>query len=318
MSIDVTTTQVAPEVPATPALSPIEKASAILDGKPAEEKKVEEKAPEPAPAKDPKAESAASRFASLAKREKAIVARSQQIKAQEQQVLQEKQQLSDTLQRFEGLKKEVAENPLRALEYLGVSYQQLTDFILKGEKPTPELQLMSLEQRMEERFKKQEDERAARLEEQKQIAQQETEEVIEAWRQNVSTFIDSKPDDYELIQLNDGKPIVESLIEQSFHQEMKRWEAEGKPKHNPPKILSEKDAADKVEDWLAKQVEANLNTKKFQAKAAPQPKEESKSPAPAQQRTITNNMAASMPSTLPAKTEADRMARALAALDRVG
>lgn len=301
------------------AQSVLQKAAAILDGKPPEAAPVVEAAKPVEVPKDAKAESAAARFASLAKREKAIVAKGQEVKAREQQFQEREKQLSDTLQRFEGLKKEVAENPLKALDYLGVSYQQLTDFILKGEKPTPELQLKSLEQRMEERLKKQEDDRAAWLEEQKQSALQETEEVIEAWRDKVSTFIDSLPDDYELIRLNDGKAIVESLIEQSFHQEMKRWESEGKPKENPPRILNEKEAADKVEEWLAKQVEANLNTKKFKAKAAPQPQEEqSKSPAPAQPRTITNNMAASMPSTLPATTEADRMKRALAALDRAG
>lgn len=302
------------------AQSALEKASAILDGKPPEPKvDVQPTKPVEEAPKDPKQESAAARFAALAKREKGIVAKQQDFKAREQAFQQKEQQLSETLQRFEGLKKEVADNPLRALEYLGVSYQQLTDFILKGEKPTPELQIRSLEQRMDERLKKQEDDRAAWLEEQKQSAHQETEEVIEAWRNKVSSFIDSAPDDYELIRLNEGKPIVESLIEQSFHQEMQRWESEGKPKHNPPKILGEKEAADKVEEWLAKQVEANLNTKKFKAKATPQPKAEpSESPAPAQPRTITNNMTSSMPSTLPAKNEADRMARALAKLSMSG
>lgn len=243
----------------------------------------EEKKPEAA-----KAPPGADRFAALAKKERAIQQQATALKEREAK-------LAD----FESIKQKATSNPLEALKILGISYEQITEFILNGQKPTPDLQVSAVKQEIDALRKERELEKEAA----KKAQEEEHSRTMEQFRAEVGNFIKTNAEQYELTALYNGESIVEATIEQHFAATQK--------------VLSIKEAADLVEAYFEDQVKAASQAKKFQAKQEPkapgQPaKEMERTKAP----TLNNGMTSSAPSLLPAKTEADRVQRALAALEK--
>jgi hypothetical protein len=229
----------------------------------------------------------ADRFAALAKKERAIQQQSEQLKVREAK-----------LSEFETIKRTATQNPLKALEILGVSYEQITEFILNGQKPTADLQVSSVKQEIEELRRERELEKEAA----KKAQSDEYEKVQEQFRAEIGSFVANNAHQYELTALYKGEEIIQATIEQHYEA--------------TKKVLSIKEAADLVEQYFEDQVRTG-HSKKFQAKQEPktegQPaKETERTKAP----TLTNGLTSSAPSMLPAKTEADRINRALAALTK--
>lgn len=261
--------------------------------KPEEEKKPETK------------EQASQRFAMLAKKEKALLVNQQKLKTQEQEL---EKRLVPAL-KFEEAKAACAENPMLALEMLGITYDQLTQFQLNGKMPnSTEIKLKQLEQKLAGKEKA--DLEAKEREEQERRNNQETanEKKIADFKIQIDDYIKSNSEKYELTNINDASHLIFQKIEEHFHRTNKET--------GTGILLSVEEAADAVEKFLEAQVEKNLSAKKLAAKVAPQPKEEPKQTPSAQQRTISNDMTGSTPSMLPAKTERDRMNRAMAALSK--
>lgn len=235
----------------------------------------------------------ADRFAVLAKQERALRQREQAVKAAAVKQAE-----------WEKARAEATQNPLKALEALGLSYEQITQFMLNGSKPTPELELQGVKQEIAAFRKEQEDKAIALKVEQESKAKAEYQATLSGFNQEVTDFIKSNADTYELTAMYQGESIIAATIEQHFA--------------NTKKILSIKEASELVEKYFEEQVQAAQKSKKFQAKQ--QPKEESqprreqaaKSSAP----TLSNELTSSAPSLLPAKTENDRLRRAMAALEQ--
>lgn len=249
---------------------------------------------------DEKEEKASQRFALLAKKEKALYQNSQKIKAQEA-VIEEK---LTALNNYENFKKQVAQNPMLALQELGISYEQLTQYVLTNKMPnSSELEIKSVRDEMAE-LRKQQEERDKKAEEGRIAGlQARAKQEIAAFQQQIGDYISSNVDKYELINLNEATHLVFQTVENHFEK--------------TKRILSIEEASDIVEKYLEDQVEKNLRAKKLAQRATPQPKKEDTKQVPtAQPRTLTNEMTSSAPSMLPAKTERDRMARAMAALSR--
>ncbi len=270
--------------------------------------------PPPAPPVKPQ-EKDASRFAALAKKEKGLVLKANDLKMKEGKFAERESALmarEAKVSEFEALRN--ADNPLKALEFLGYSYKDLTDYILKGEKPTPELiaksfdrKMSDWEKRLEEREKNAESARQKQADEAKRQAEDEAKQAYEGWQTEVADWCKGQVDALELINLNEAYHLVTATIEEQFQR--------------TKKVLSTADAAKMVEDFLESEVKRNLEAKKLKAKVeakVPEPtkpveKPDSKEASP---RTITNTMTSSAPSFLPAKTEQDRINRALAALSK--
>ncbi len=268
------TTAPAPQVPATTPATLQEAVSPVKsDSKPA------------APGAD--------RFAALAKKERALQKQMADLKAQQAKVAE-----------YEAARKAASQNPVKALEALGLTYEQITQFLLNGNKPTPELEIASVKQEIErlrqetalkEKAAKQAQEQAARAEYQRTLAE---------FSNEINDFVKTNADKYELTSMYQGESIVQATIEQHFN--------------NTKKILSIQEAADLVEKYFEEQVQAAQKTKKFQAKS--QPKEggpaKSEQAAKTSSPTLANELTSSAPSLLPAKTESDRLRRAMAALEQ--
>jgi hypothetical protein len=245
------------------------------------------------PVKSEPAQPGVGRFTALAKKERQLQKQMAELKQQQARLAQ-----------FEKARSEAAQNPLKALESLGLSYEQITQFLLNNNKPTPELELQGVKQEIE-RLRQEtalKEQRAKQAQE--QAAKAEYQRTLQEFSQEVSDYLDENAGTYELTKMYEGQSIIQATIEQYFAQ--------------TKKIMSIEDAAKLVEKYFEDQVEAAQKTKKFQAKQTPkedkgQPRRE---PAVKNSPTLANELTSSAPSLLPAKTESDRLQRALAALDK--
>jgi hypothetical protein len=134
--------------------------------------------------------------------------------------------------------------------------------------------------------------------------------VVVADFEEIGEFISSNKDAYELIAQRDATEEIFASINEAFVISAKEWRENGQ--HGPmPKPMSIKDAADALEEFYEQEVQKLISTNKWRNKYGQQaPKEEvpKKGPSP----TLTNQMTtSSAASVLPAKTEQDRIRRAL-------
>ena len=107
---------------------------------------------------------------------------------------------------------------------------------------------------------------------------------------------------YELLNLYGQQGLVSEVIAQHYTATQR--------------VMDTAEAADRAEKYLEELVQKASKTKKFGATV---PQQEVKPAQVAQPRTLSNDLAASSPSIInSAPSEADRIKRALAALDRAG
>lgn len=275
---------------------------------------IEEKAPEKTePKKDETPLSA--KFAALAKKEKAIVRQQNELKDREQKREQEYAQKDAEFKAREEKLAAASQlwetDPLGALEKMGYSYQKLTDMILSGKtlidkKPEDPIEYAKkIEEKLRKEFADKETARetaaAKAQEDAKKNQAAEVERALSMFREEIGEHITAHPDDYELTQLYGQQELIIETV-QEFYDKHQR-------------VLSVKEAADMVERYLYDEAQKALKTKKLGKKEeVPKPKDEPKAAAP-QSKTLNNNMTPIASSILPAASEADRMKRAMAALD---
>jgi hypothetical protein len=257
-------------------------------------------------AAQPKPAEGANRFAFLAKKEAAIVRQRHELKAQMEAMTSQRsemEKLRAEIDEVKGRKASYRSNPLAALEDAGLSYKELTDFILNNNTVSTESQIKALQDKISEVENARQRDHQEREEHSKRQAAEREVQVIAEFKNEISNFISSKKDDYELTNLYESSDLVYDTVEAYFEK--------------TSKVLSIPEACELVEKYLEKQVEKSLQTKKL-GQRFQKPAEESiaKSDPQAPRRTLNNqNYTSSTPSLVSPKVENDRMSRALAALD---
>jgi hypothetical protein len=272
---------------------------------PAHENPIPVKEPTPEPAKDEplpakdEEPALAPKFAALAKKAKAAQMAQAKLKAERIEIDRARKELEE----FNKYRTEAKQNPLKALEAMGIKYDDLVNFVLNGEKPTPEQEINSVKSQLEAFRREQEERELAKEKAAQEAAHKEYEATIEAFKGKVNEYITTNSEKFELINLHEANGLVFDTIEEYFN--------------NTGKIMTIEKAAELVEGYLEEQIESTITkTKKFQSKLAPKKDEPqpqaSKGPSP----TLNNTIAASSasPSFLPPKTEQERIQRALAKL----
>jgi hypothetical protein len=259
-----------------------------------------------AAAPQPKPAEGSNRFAFLAKKEAAIVRQRHELKAQMEALASQRsevEKLRAEIEQVKGRKASYRSNPLAALEDAGLSYKELTDFILNNNTVSTESQIKALQDKISEVENARQRDHQEREEAAKRQAAEREVAVISEFKNEISNFISSKKDEYELTNLYDSSDLVYDTVEAYFEK--------------TNKVLSIPEACQLVETYLEKQVEKSLQTKKLGSrfqKPAEQPIENKDPSAP--RRTLSNqNYTSSTPSMVSPKVENDRMSRALAALD---
>ena len=254
----------------------------------------------PAPVEEKPAPPRADRFAMLARKEQDLYRKQQAVKQQQAAIAAQAEQI----RAFEQAKKQALLNPLDALKQLGLTYEQLTEYVLNDNKPTPNAEVQSVRQELEE-FKRQAREEQERiLEQQREMQTREQQQIIEQFRSEVGEYVEQHAENYELTNLYGGAHLVSEVIEEHFRQTQK--------------LLTIPEAAKLVEEHYEDLARKSLATKKFavtQQKAA-SPQETVAAPAPRMGPTLSNDLTASVAASPKSqRTDADRIAAALARLE---
>lgn len=263
------------------------------------------------PVEPPKPEPASPQFELLAKKEAQIVRAQMESKREREEIAKEREAMAkdrEEFQRYQERKKLAKLNPTVALEDYGLTYEELTDFQLRGGTPPGEVIAKSVKEQLEA-FKKEHEERFTKeREEQKRLSEEQAALQIEEFKVNMTDYIKEQTDAFELINQYEQYDLVYQTIAE--HWEKTKGEQR-------PRVLSTKEAAELVEKYLEDLVDKGLKSKKFSNKLKPE------EPAPQtpqkmheqMAKTLTNSMnSTSVPSGLPKQTEDDRIRRALAAL----
>jgi hypothetical protein len=266
-------------VPAVEAVAPVQPTAAeVLQSATTPEAENKQEAPK----QDDKF---ASKFAALSRKEKAIQEMRQAIK-REQEDWKSSPELKE-FSEFKALRAE-AKDPIKVLEKLGITYDDLTRSIL-GQTKEPTIEELA-EKKAQEAISKLKEEMS---EQEKSKAEKHYETVIENFKQEISQHIDANPDVYELTKTaEDPIGLIYDVIEEHYAQHKK--------------VLSVKDAADLVEQHFEEKALSITKLKKMQEKLGIKPAEKVEEPAAKSPSTTLTN---SVDTTTTAATTPRKMSR---------
>jgi len=259
---------------------------------------VTEAAPAPVPEK-PK-ERASDKFAVLARKEAEIYRRQQAVRQQQAEIARQ----AEEIKAFQEMKRQARLNPTEALKQLGLTYEEVTEYLMNDNKPTPSAEVMSVKQELEEFKRQQQAEQKRLLQEQREAAEAEQQQIVEQFHEEVSDYVSQHAETYELTALYGGANLVWQVIEENFKQTQK--------------LMSIPEAAKLVEEHYEELARKAQATKKFavtQQKAA-SPQATAQTQAPRMGPTLTNDLTARVASNPQRpRSDEDRIAAALARLE---
>jgi hypothetical protein len=228
------------------------------------------------------------KFAALARKERALRSQAQALKAKEEALKAQESDYSTKYIPKDRLMKET----LAVLQEQGITYDQLTGMILNQPGPQ-DIASQKLEAKIAEL--------EAKLEKQVTSAQESQtkayEQAVNQIRDEAKLLVDSDAA-YETIKETDNVEAIVALIEETYK--------------GTNKVLSTKDAAQQVEDYLVEEALKMAGLKKVKAKLSPQEIIEEAKPQTTEKpqiKTLTNDVT-SLTKQLSNK---DRRARAIAA-----
>lgn len=254
--------------------------------------------PPPAAAKAP--DPMAPKFAALAKKDRAARAALDAAKAKEAEIAKREAAIAERERIWE---EEWKKSPLEALKKRNVSYQDITNAALSDGKFEPTVEIKRVQDEIQNLRKENEEKERRQQESQKEAQAAAEAQAVEQYKGNIGKHIAANAEKYELTKLYDASELVFQTVESHFERTQK--------------VLSLDEACQLVEDYLESELErTSKESKKFQAKfLAQKAAEKDEKGAGKTSTTISNHMqTSSAPSMLPAKTENDRIQRALAAL----
>lgn len=222
-----------------------------------------------------------SKFAALSRREKQIRERERQIEQRQKEFEERQGKLKD----LESLEEKILANPLKWLEEKGVDFNTLSEMQLNELEPTPEMMYKRLEQKFESQLEEKTKElREQYLKEKEEEAERKYEQTINSFMEEITDFVNTQEEEYELIKANDSVQAVYDVIEQ-YHAKT-------------GKILEVKEAADYVESHLYEEAQKLLKLRKLQAKkeAEADKKVDDKKSDKKTQVTLSNEKSTQVPS----------------------
>lgn len=234
----------------------------------------------------PKDDKFASKFAALARKERLTVEREKALSEREKQ-LQEKAQLIEAEEQFRA---EVKANPHKVLERYGITYDELTRYLLTDGMPQPEDKLTKVEQEIQQLKELREQEKREAEESRLKAEEEFVESTIQRYKEEIDTYIQENSSEYELIIANNAVNDVYEVCQEYFLQ--------------TGKVLAPAEAAKWVENHYLEEAEKLLKLNKIAARVKPEPQvaTETKSNGAREQvtpKTLTNNQVLSDPISRP-------------------
>lgn len=284
-------------------------AAAILDQEMTAEAPVEGTAPEAAKPED----RMSPKLDILIKREQQAVMRERAAKQKELEIDQKMQELEAKLSRYSEFES-VKEKPKKALELLGLDYDQLTQSMLNEGDITPEIRIKKLEEKWEQKWKQDSDERQ-RQKEAQELQQKEALKAKESeFKSEIKDYIQENKDRYELIAFEDADELVYDIIDEHYNRTINEETGIGK-------IMPIADAADRVEKHLEAKYNKSKELNKVKSLWNIVPKEmknklveqiKSQTQEPRQKTTLTNQLSST--ASVPTKkllTDQERIQKAI-------
>lgn len=256
----------------------------------------------PAPSTEPpkkEEENFSERFAKLAKAQKQLQKEREQTKQLYAQAKLREEQLAQReirLKDFESVKQQ----PLKALEMLGLDYNTLSQAVINNGNIPAEAQVQAVRREIEELKLQQqkEKEEAQRLAAINQEA--EAQAILTQYQASIKSFTEANKDEFELINLFDQSSLVYNTIQEHFNK--------------TGQVLSTKQACDLVEKELESTAVKMKGSKKFNKLFGLEEQQQTPVKTQSLSKTLSNNLTSSVPTSLPPHKEADRLARAMARL----
>lgn len=223
----------------------------------------------------------ASKFAALSRKEKEIRHREAQFTAEMERIKAEKSEIekwkAEKSNADSEFKNKISSNPLKVLEELGITFEDLTKMQLNEQNPTPEMLIARTRQELESGYKKELEELRNSLKQEKEkAASEQHEQVVSGFKKQINQFVDANEEAYELIKMNDAQELVFDVIQEYY-------ESSGK-------VLSIEEAAKYTEQHLEEEAKRVMEAKKFKQTSPKQEPSEAKI-AP----TLSNTHAAEVP-----------------------
>jgi hypothetical protein len=308
-AMEVLNTPATPETPAQQqAITPKEVATATVEAE-SKAKAVETPKEPEAPKTPPKEEPLSAKFSALAKKEKAIVEQTRANKTAEAKLAEREAAIAAREAKIKESEALWDTDVFKALELRGYDYNKLTMMQLDGKTAAPETDPVKIAKKTIDDFKKEQaqakaDKEAADKKTADELAAKQKSDLEAAWEaynNEVNEFIESNKDTYELITTYAQQSLIAETVDE-FYKKNKR-------------VLSVKEASDMVEAYLESEAEKALSTKKISGKVKTAPAQKKEEEVPRITKTLNNNMQPTSASVLPAQSEADRMKRAMAALE---
>jgi hypothetical protein len=213
------------------------------------------------PTEEPKQDTGvSSKFAALAKKEKAVRAKQSEIQSKEQALAEKEAKLAAMeakINGFEEAKAQAKKNPLKYLQETGLTYDDIVQAQLNELQEDPAL--MEVKTKLDAMEKAQKDAELKAAEDEKRRIAEEENKVYEGYKAKIKAHVSGK-DEYELINTYNQHNLVFDTIRDFF-------DAKGR-------VISIDEAAQLVEKYLEGEVEQQLTRaqqlKRFQTKFQPQ------------------------------------------------
>jgi len=227
----------------------------------------------------PKEEPISPKLAVLMERERQALNREKMAKTQEEKLRERLQKV----EQFESVKKD----PKKALEFLGLSYDELTQSILKDGEIPPSVEIKGLRDeidQLKEQLKLKAQTEAE--EQQKKVSEQETRAVSE-FKSEINDYLKSNAQRYELIDFEQANELVYEVIDEHYNRTIDQTTGVGK-------VMPIQEAADRVEEYLEKKYLAAKEKNKVKAFWSNMPKglqdQLKKQEVSQPLKTLTNNL----------------------------
>ena len=181
-------------------------------------------------------------------------------------------------------KSKLKQNPLKALEEEGFSFEDLNNIALNDSNPTVEMQIRRLQEEMDSKYSRELAELKKQLQEKEESeARTNLERQQIAYKRSLEETIDQNVEKYELSSLYKGDAVQLAYeVTEEYYNEHK-------------KVLSVEEALDLVEAYFEDEASKVLAAKKLAAKSASKGQEPQSQSGKKESVTISNSMAAEVP-----------------------
>lgn len=244
-----------------------------------------------APATNQPGEKLSSKLDILMRREAQLLARDRAIKEKETEFESKYSSKVKRLEEFDTVKTD----PKKALEYLGLTYDELTQSLLKDGEVPPSVEIRKLKEELESLKKNTKDqfdsEHQLREKELKRQQEAKEQEVTTSFKSEIKQYVEDNKTRYELIGFESGQDLVFEVIEEHYNRTID-------PETGSGKVMPIAEAADKVEQYLEEKYYKSRELSKVKTLWGSLPKatqekvikqELAKSQPP---KTLTNNLSA--------------------------